>query len=226
MKLVLFDIDGTLLGADGAGRRALKRVMDDYYQPLEELANWSFGGKTDPQIARELLSAIEFEIQQLESEIPVFVERYLTYFKNDRANIQAQLKPGILELLQHLEGHPEVELGLLTGNVVEGAQIKLEILEIEHYFKDAPGAYGSDHEDRYQLVPFALERSKQHYREKDIVIIGDTPHDIQCGLAWNVRSIAVATGAFTVQELEAYEPDYVFEDLSSTQTVLDAILAK
>jgi phosphoglycolate phosphatase-like HAD superfamily hydrolase len=134
--------------------------------------------------------------------------------------------PGVPGLLDAVEAHPEGILGLLTGNVVEGARAKLSAVGIEPD-RFAVGAFGSDHETRSELPAVAQRRALEQLgvdvRGSDVVIVGDTPNDIDCGRSVGARAIAVATGGYRADELRAHEPHAVFEDLSSTDEVLDAI---
>jgi phosphoglycolate phosphatase-like HAD superfamily hydrolase len=226
-RLVLFDIDGTLMGAAGAGRRALKRALEEVYGPLTHLEDWVFAGKTDPQIIHELLTHAGEAPEAIASRLPTLLDTYLQYLPADMdATTAAHLKPGIPPLLEALAGRPGVVLGLLTGNLERGARVKLARFGIEHYFK--LGAYGSDSAIRRELPPIAVERALgltgRRFSGKEIVIIGDTEHDILCGEALGVRAIGVATGQYSLDELQPYGADHLFEDLADTERVLDAIL--
>lgn len=226
-RLVLFDIDGTLMGAAGAGRRALKQALEDVYGPLLHLDEWVFAGKTDPQIIHELLSHAGEAPEAIAERLPTLLDAYLNLLPAYMdATSAAHLKPGIEPLLEALAGRPGVVLGLLTGNLERGAQVKLSRFGIDRYFK--LGAYGSDSAVRRELPPLAVERARgltgHTFRGKEIVIIGDTEHDIRCGEALGVRAIGVATGQYTLDELRPHGADHLFEDLSDTERVLDAIL--
>jgi phosphoglycolate phosphatase-like HAD superfamily hydrolase len=226
-RLVLFDIDGTLMGAAGAGRRALKQAIEAVYGPQAHLDSWVFGGKTDPQIIQELLTHSGEAPEAIASRLPDLLEAYLAHLEPQmEATPAAHLKPGIEPLLDALAATPGVLLGLLTGNLERGARVKLARFGIDHHFKF--GAYGSDSAVRRELPPVAVERARDltgyHYRGKEIVIIGDTEHDIRCGEALGVRAIGVATGQYSLDELKPYGADHLFEDLADTERVLDAIL--
>lgn len=226
-RLVLFDIDATLLSAGGAGRHALRRAFADLHGPHPAIDSWVFAGKTDPQISRELLSHVGMAEPEVQANIPALMARYLEYLHEELPRAESRhLKPGVGPLLDTLASTEGVLLGLLTGNLEPGARLKLGHFGIDHYFR--LGAYGSDHGDRPQLPAIAISRAVSltghPYRGKEVVIIGDTEHDIKCGAALGVRAIGVATGIYTTEELKPHGADHVFEDLSDTGRVLAAIL--
>jgi phosphoglycolate phosphatase len=227
-RLVLFDIDGTLLSAAGAGRVAIKRALEDVVGPVPAADEWSFAGKTDPQLTRELLLAHGSAPDDIATLVPRVLERYLTHLPEAlRLATGAHLKPGVHELLDALSAADGVCIGLLTGNLAPGARLKLENFGIAERF--ALGAYGSDHADRPELpaiaVARALEATGHAHSGKEIVIIGDTEHDVRCGARLGVRAIAVATGPYDVAFLKSHDPDHVFADLSDTPGVLQALLS-
>lgn len=227
-RLVLFDIDGTLLSAAGAGRTAIRLALEDVVGPVPAAETWTFAGKTDPQLTRELLEVHGLDVDAVSGLVPRVIERYLAHLEAGLASHEgAHLKPGVPALLDALAGKPGVLVGLLTGNVVAGARLKLAHFGIEDRFR--LGAYGSDHADRRELPAIAVERARtltgEAYRGKEIVIIGDTEHDIRCGAALGVRAIGVATGPYDVETLASHQPDHAFADLADTERVLEAILA-
>jgi phosphoglycolate phosphatase-like HAD superfamily hydrolase len=227
MRLVLFDIDGTLLSTGRAGAAALLKALDDVFGTTGPIDRWSFGGKTDPQIVWELMTEAGLPAEVVETRYASCIARYLEYLTETIDPARVRLKPGITELLDALAGHESVVLGLLTGNVVEGAELKLRSAGIWSYF--VLGAYGSDHRRRDHLPPIAARRAEaltgRAFMGKEIVIIGDTPLDVHCGREMGVKAIAVATGSFQVEDLVRHEPDFCFADLSDTASVMDAILA-
>lgn len=226
-RLVLFDIDGTLMSTGGVGRLAFKRAMEEVYGPMPALSEWTFAGKTDPQIVNEVLASAGHGPEAIEKRRDEVLARYLRYLEASLPESpQCHAKPGVHALLEALAAHEDVSLGLLTGNLEPGARIKLTPFGLFDYF--AFGAYGSDHADRRELPAIAVERAESlwgyRYSGKQIVIIGDTEHDIRCGASLGVRAIAVATGPYGVSELEAHGADAVFADLADTEAVLAAIL--
>ena len=227
-RLVLFDIDGTLLGGAGAGRRALKVALEPHFGPMAHLEHWVFAGKTDPQIYRELLSHMGVSEDEMSRRQADLLGAYLDQLELEIGSSEAcHLKPGIEPLLEALAGESAVTLGLLTGNLERGARIKVDRFGLRPYFK--LGAYGSDHADRRELPPIAVQRAREltgrHFQGKQVVIIGDTEHDIKCGAALGVKAVAVATGAYSVDELAPHGADHVFADLADTERVLAAILS-
>jgi phosphoglycolate phosphatase len=229
-RLVLFDIDGTLLSAQGAPRRAFTAAMLEVYGTAGPVATHRFDGKTDPQIARELLTAEGISAEQIDAGL---AQLWRAYLRELRAALTAPshrtlVYPGVSEVLHELERrNGEVLLGLLTGNIAEGAALKLASAEIRNDFRI--GAFGSDCEQRDGLPSVAVRRAQElvgvEFSRREIVIIGDTPSDVTCGLALDVRSVAVATGRHSAEALARAGAHCVFDDLSDTATVLAAILA-
>lgn len=227
-RLVLFDIDGTLLTAKGAPRRAFSAAMLDTYGTTGPIDSHRFDGKTDPQIARELLHAAGMADEQIDPHLPRLWRHYIDGLRHElrRPDHVTIVHPGIRELLHALEGHDEVVLGLLTGNIAEGATLKLETARIDTPFR--VGAFGSDCERRDGLPALAVQRARDavgvSFARRDIVIIGDTPADVTCGRALAVRAIGVGTGSYSPDDLAAAGADAVFPDLADTGRVLAAIL--
>ena len=229
MKLVLFDIDGTILLTAGAGKRAIHRALIEVYGATGP-DDHRFDGKTDPQIVRELMRIVGHEDDHIDAKMSELLARYVGYLHEElRARPDGvRLMPGIHELLDALAERADVVLGLLTGNLVDGARAKLEAAGIDPK-RFVVGAYGSDHETRSELPAVALARARRELRlaidGSDVVVIGDTPADLQCGQGIGARAIGVATGHYTVDDLAAHRPAAVFRDLSCTWEVVDAILA-
>jgi phosphoglycolate phosphatase-like HAD superfamily hydrolase len=228
MKVVLFDIDGTLLWTDGAGRRAVHRALDEVFGPTERIEH-EFDGKTDPQIVRELMRLGGIESEMVESKLDFALKRYVELLQEELSSIDHSDKtyPGIAPLLDALEKRDDVLIGLLTGNVHEGALAKLDAVGLARdRFKI--GAFGSDHADRPQLPAIARARAEQLLGHpvsgNDVVVIGDTPADMSCGKGIGARSIGVATGRYSVEALEACNAGPVFANLSDTDAVMRAIL--
>jgi phosphoglycolate phosphatase-like HAD superfamily hydrolase len=229
VKLVLFDIDGTILLTDGAGKRAIHRALIEIFGdtgPEDHL----FGGKTDPQIVRELMRLVGHGDDHIDDRMTELLDRYVIYLREELLTGAdgVRVMPGVCELLDALDVRDDVIVGLLTGNLEEGARAKLRSAGIDpDRFK--LGAYGSDHEERGELPAVAQRRAREQFGVEvtgpDVVVIGDTPADIHCGRGVGARAIAVATGHYTMSELEAHAPAAVFADLSATSDVVRAILA-
>jgi phosphoglycolate phosphatase len=227
--LVLFDIDGTLLLTSGAGRRAITGAIAEELGDPRPMRRIRFDGKTDPQIIAELLETAGMRDYLTDERLDAICRRYLQRLAaelEDPTN-KTTVMPGVHRLLERLEQERGVMLGLLTGNIAEGAALKLRSAGINpERFRVA--AYGSDAAHRRELPPIAADRAARYFGRvptgDEIVIIGDTPADVACGECINARAIAVATGGYTRAQLTACEPYAVFEDLSDTERVLTTIL--
>lgn len=226
-RLVLFDIDGTLLSSAGVASGVFAEALAAAVGRPVPMDGYSMAGRTDRQIARELLRRAGVAPDTLDRLVDRVLDRYLERFAPAlAASTQPRLFPGVRLLIERLAADPEVLLGLLTGNVEQGAMIKLSHFGIRHHFK--LGAYGSDAEERRALVPIAAGRALavcgRRFGGREIVVIGDTPLDIDCGKAAGATTIAVATGPYPVAELAAHDPDALFTDLSDMALVRAAIL--
>ncbi len=228
MKVVLFDIDGTLLWTDGVGRRAVHRALDEVYGPTERIEH-EFDGKTDPQIVRELMTLGGIDSETVETKLDSALERYVQLLQEELASAEHSGKtfPGIAPLLDALEARDDMLIGLLTGNVHEGALAKLDAVGLARD-RFRIGAFGSDHASRPELPAIARGRAEALLGHSvaggDVVVIGDTPADMGCGRAIGARAIGVATGRYSVEALEACQAGIVFADLSDTDAVMRAII--
>jgi phosphoglycolate phosphatase len=227
-KLVLFDIDGTLLLTAGAGRRAIVAALSAEVGRSDAFDRIRFDGKTDPQIVAELLEAAGHEEPRESARVQRLCRSYVTHLEAEleRPTTRTTLMPGVLELLDRLEAHDGAVLGLLTGNLERGAALKLRSGGIDPA-RFRVGAYGSDAAHRPELPEIAARRAATVFGRiptgTEVVIIGDTPADIHCGEAIGARAIAVATGSYGVSDLAACGPHAVFPDLAATEQVVDAI---
>jgi phosphoglycolate phosphatase-like HAD superfamily hydrolase len=222
-KLLLFDIDGTLLTPGGAGVTALILAMKDLLGRDTGLSEIEVAGRTDSGIARQIFD--RHGIEPTAENFSRFFESYLRHLAETLPGSQGSLLPGIVELLEKLRARPEVALALLTGNLVRGARLKLEHYGVWEYFEF--GAFADDHHDRNQLGQFAkaraLEKHGVDFPPESIYVLGDTPHDIACGRAIGAKTVAIATGGCTREELQAHQPDFLFDDLSDVDKVLKAL---
>lgn len=222
MKLVLFDIDGTLLESGGAGTRALNYAFRDVFSVENAFEGIRMSGKTDIEIIKEAMARRD---GAHEDKIPPFIEAYLKHLRVEIENPLRRLKPGVDKAINILNVLDGAGLGLLTGNIEEGARIKLEPFGLNEYF--SIGAFGSDNEDRVKLFPIAVERFCCRFRVdvkyKDCVVIGDTPRDIACAKPYGAFTLAVATGSYTATELLTSGADLVMTDLADTGFLLRAL---
>lgn len=228
-RLILFDIDGTILTTNGAAARAFLHALRQVFGTAGPIESHSFAGKTDPQIALELLSAAGLEEAEVHAGLPAVWEAYLAELEREIATATIQVFPGVMPLLERLEAdRSRTALGLLTGNIQQGARLKLDTAGIDSR-RFTVGAYGSDHAVRSELPRIAVERAEQRFGHrfegKSIVIIGDTPADIACGESLGVRTIAVATGSYSEPQLAACGPDHLFPSLANGEAVWEAIFA-
>jgi phosphoglycolate phosphatase-like HAD superfamily hydrolase len=223
--LLLWDIDGTLVCTDRAGERSLLILIKELYgRDLGEKLPVKLAGRTDVSIARDILGFLG--VKSTPEEEKRFRDWYLAGLPKTLPAGKSKLHPGIKDALDAVHAHPEIHQGLLTGNHEAGAKLKLEHLGIWKYFEF--GAYADDSHIRDELGPFALKRAKEKlgidFPPERVFIIGDTPHDVACGKAIGAKTIAVATGSFSVAELEACTPTFTFKDLSDTQGFLKVVL--
>lgn len=228
MKVVLFDIDGTLLLSDGAGRRSMERALTETFGVMGP-KSYRYGGKTDRLIVREKMRLEGFADDVIDATIDAAVAAYLRNLREEIARDRSALRalPGVFALLDAVQAHEGLVLGLLTGNVVEGAELKLRAVDIAPE-RFQVGAFGSDHEQRPMLPPIARDRAStllgREVPADRLVIIGDTEHDMTCGQPIGARAIGVATGGVPRAALEAHAPAAVFDDFTDTDRVLEAIL--
>ena len=229
MRLALFDIDGTLVSMGGAARESFVRALAETVGREVASDGIAFGGKTDPQIARELLARNGVPEERMDAAIAETVRRYLFHFERDLPRASgARLLPGVVELLEALARREDVQVALLTGNVEAGARLKLGFFDLGRHFDFSVSAFGSDHHDRYRLPAIVLERARRRFgldvAGADLVIIGDSEHDVLCGREVGARSCAVATGWTPEATLRALGPHRLFPDFSDTGAVVAAIV--
>lgn len=218
-KLLLFDIDGTLLASGGAGIRALGEATRRYFNS-DGLEGIEVAGRTDTSIAHQLFARHGREFTP--AAVTEFTDLYLAHLARLLPVTEGKLLPGIVPLLEALKTRDDCVLALLTGNLVRGAELKLTQYGLWHYFEF--GAYADDHHDRNALGPVAqaraLDKHGHVFPPERIYILGDTPHDIACARAIGARAIAIATGGCTREQLAAHAPDYLFDDLGDLSAVL------
>jgi phosphoglycolate phosphatase len=214
VKLVLFDIDGTLVHTGGAGIKAFAKVFATEFGIPNGTEKMKFAGRTDVGLVREF-----FRLNQIEPDaehFQRFFESYVFWLDHILAQSKTQACPGIWELIRSLQALPDAPtLGLLTGNVRLGAEIKLRHFNLWEEF--VTGGFADDHEERDQIAHAAHQRGSRlrgrKLRGEEVVVIGDTPLDVKCGRAIGANVLAVATGGATLAELKSHQPDWLVEDL-------------
>lgn len=227
MRLFLFDVDGTLVATRGAGRRAMIRALLAVYGVTGPTEAYDSRGKTDSRIVSDLMGAAGLGPTEIAARLPAFYDRYIEELSAEIGDGgQVALMPGVGELVRRLSEHPRAVVGLLTGNIESAARIKLAPTGLWPYFR--LGAYGSDDADRSRLPAVAVQRAEslvgQPISPEHVLVIGDTPLDIGCARASGAVAVAVATGQYSLEELAACSPDFLFPDLSDVLRVMAALL--
>lgn len=228
MKLVLFDIDGTLLSSEGAGMRAMRAALIELFGTSGDPA-YRYDGKTDRQIVRDLMRGHGHDDAYIDERMDVLFDRYLAGLSREVSSGERipRTLPGIPDLLDELEARDNITLGLLTGNIEPGARVKLAAAGVD-VSRFRVNAFGSDHEHRPELPGVAQRRATdllgRELAGEAIYVIGDTPADIRCGEAIGARAIGVATGHYSVDDLQQHEPHAVFENLADTDAVVRVIV--
>jgi len=226
-RVVLFDIDGTILLSHGAGRVAMEAALVEQFGTAGP-SSYRYDGKTDKLIVRETMRLRGFADAEIDARMPAVLSRYLENLLSALAGggRRAYALPGVPALVDAVEAADDLVLGLLTGNVVAGARAKLGAVDIA-FDRFVVGAFGSDHEDRPALPPIAQRRASEllgyAVPGERLIIVGDTPADVHCGRGVGARAIAVATGGYGVEELASHDPATTFADLRDTARVLEAI---
>ena len=225
-RLLLFDIDGTLVVTGGAGQRAMNRAFHDVFGIPDAFKGVDLAGRTDTSIVGDA-----FTRQGMDADAhntARFRERYIVCLQDEvpRPGAGKRVLPGIAPLLEALEPDARNFLALLTGNYADAAEVKLGHFDLWRYFRC--GAFGDDDGDRNHLVPVALTRARAcglppHVEPAHAIVIGDTPRDIACAHAHGARCLAVATGGYSVDALRGAGADVVFDDLDDTPAVLHAL---
>jgi phosphoglycolate phosphatase len=226
VRLVLFDVDGTLLTARGAGRLAVGRALSAVYGATGPIERYDFRGKTDPQIVFDLMRAAGREPEDIRRSLDRFYDAYIGELEALLVDeTRVQVMPGVSELVPVLASRDDFLVGLLTGNIERGARVKLRSTGLLPRF--AVGAYGSDDADRRRLPSIACARARaltgRRFPFESVTIVGDTPLDIDCARACGARVAAVATGHHAVEELSACAPDLLYTDLADVAGVLRAL---
>lgn len=217
MRLILFDIDGTLLSAQGSGRAAKALAMREIYGTDAGVQNHPFGGKTDWQILEELLLGEGLSSEQIMATMPAYQDAFARHMADVITQFEVRAYPGALELVHYVRQNPELLAGIVTGNTAATTPIKLRAGGFDPNWFVA-GAYGSESNDRRDLPRLALQRaeaySKQTLKAEEVIVIGDTVNDIVAARALGAIAVGVLTGFEEAELLAASEPDYLLDDLT------------
>jgi phosphoglycolate phosphatase len=226
VRLLLFDVDGTLISARGLGRAAFRFALEQVFGTAGPLDQYDLRGKTDPRILHDVLGAAGFAREAIEARAAecfgVYVGELEALLGDGRG---VRVMPGIAELLGVLAGRRDAVLGLLTGNIEPGARLKLQPTGLLPYFR--LGAFGSDDIDRCRLPFIARARAREltghEFGFDRVTIIGDTPHDVDCARACGAVAVAVATGQYAAAELAGCSPDLLLDDFADVERGLEAL---
>jgi phosphoglycolate phosphatase-like HAD superfamily hydrolase len=226
VRLFLFDIDGTLISSRGVGRHALARALREVYGTHGSIEQYDTRGKTDQRIVVDVLRAAGRSDETIQAGLDAC---FAAYARELRTLIGTgdcvRTMPGMAEVVRRLSARADALVGLLTGNVAAGAELKLRPTGLWPLFR--LGAFGSDHIDRRRLPGVARERARTllgHELPFDcLTIIGDTPHDVDCARACGAVAVAVATGQFLRGELALQVPDFLFDDFADVDDVVNAL---
>ena len=226
VRLVLFDIDGTILTLRGTGNESMVRAIERVFGRTPDLAGYSMSGKTDPQIFLDLLARVDISADEGRARFDELADVYVEELGSRVGASDAYVYPGVAEVIERLGKRADVLLGLLTGNLERGAWIKLRHVGLDSWFR--LGGFGDGAEMRSEIPPRVLSRAQQMddrpLSGNQTVVIGDTPADIHCARPLGVRTVAVATGRFAVEDLLVHEPHAVLPDMADTERAIDAIL--
>jgi len=223
MKLVLFDIDETLIDSAGAGARAANAAFRDLFSIEEAFAGIPMAGRTDLRILKKGLHAHGLSAE--DGTLLRLLSRYLAHLREEILTPHKRIKPGVRNVLDSLSRMEHILLGLLTGNIERGARIKLEPFGLNGFFPF--GAFGDDDEDRDRLLPIAIQKAEAHAGEvvepEGCVVVGDTPADVRCARIHGAVAVAVATGPYEADALAGTGADHVFADLTVAAAFFEAL---
>jgi len=214
MRLILFDIDNTLLNTGGAGGLGMNLAFQDMFGISDGFANVEFSGRTDLYILSEGLRQHGIS-GGLETHLPEFLRSYHHHLKRTLNERNGNLEPGFPHLLETFQQRDSVRVGLATGNFSEAAWMKLEHYGIRQYFEF--GAFGEESLDRAEMLRVGIRRFASGLTPTDVLVVGDTPHDISAALDNGLVAVGVATGSYTVDQLRESGAQLVFQDFSDWQ---------
>jgi phosphoglycolate phosphatase len=226
LRLFLFDVDGTLVSARGAGRSAMARALAATYGTAGAIDRYDFRGKTDLRAIVDILGEAGVAESEIASRVDRCFERYVAELEamiGDGSGVDVM--PGVPDLVRRLSGRDDALVGLLTGNIEAGARVKLRSTGLWPLFR--VGAFGSDHADRRRLPEIACRRARELTGSdvpfERVIIIGDTPLDVDCARACGAVAVAVATGHHPFDELAACGPDHLFRDFSDVTAAFSVL---
>lgn len=221
IRLVLFDVDGTLVLGSPRMRVWFEAALTEVFGQAGDIDGHSFSGKIDPQIVSELLSGAGLPTAEIEAGLPAVKEAYLTRLQSNLRPDHLQLLPHVVETLDVLEERQDVAVGLLTGNWEVGARTKLACFDLNRFF--AFGAFSDGQRQRRDLPPIALKRASEttgdRFEPAETLIVGDSVLDVECARQNGMQCLAVATGYTSARELESADPDWVIGDLGEAAEV-------
>jgi phosphoglycolate phosphatase len=214
VRLILFDIDGTLIRTHGAGVKAFARAFASEFGIPNGTERIQFAGRTDRSLVREMF--LNHGLAPSSENCRRFFESYVFWLDRLMARCNGEVCPGVRKFIRGWESRPQPpSLGLLTGNIRLGAEIKLRYFDLWRVFR--LGGFADDHEDRDQIAVAALARARRALGAdlcgEHVLVVGDTPHDIRCGRAIGAKVLAVATGGATREQLQEHQPDWLVDDL-------------
>ena len=224
MRVLLFDIDGTLLNSGGAGQAAMEAALEAAFGVTAQTEGIPVAGRTDRGITADMLR-FHGVAETIENRTR-FEEAYLSLLPQHIAARDGLILPGVVELLDRLSGETSCMLGLLTGNLQRGAEAKLSHYRLLHHF--CCGGYGDHHHDRDDVAREAFSRACERLgctHLDDVWVLGDTPADVKCGRAIGAKVVAVGTGHFSSAELAPTLPDFLFDDFSDVDAVLKTLMS-
>jgi phosphoglycolate phosphatase len=218
-RLLLWDIDGTLINSGAAGLHALVRATKERFGGDGNLDGVEIAGRTDTSIAHQILETYGEPVT--DAGMNALLDAYVRLLPEELPRRNGRVLPGIRQLIQGASQQEHITVGLLTGNLRRGAELKLAFYDLWRFFPF--GAFADDHHDRNELGPCAVRRAVEHagfgFPPEQVDVIGDTGHDIACGKAFGARTVAVATGSWSRERLAALQPDFLFDDLGNVDEV-------
>ena len=226
-KLLLFDIDGTILSTKSVPRRAMKNVLEKKFDYFSYDDKYNYSGRTDWQIVDHLLDFGNIDYPRNYESLKVIFDNFAEELENELNNgLVPFVYGGVINLIEKLHKMHECNLGLLTGNIAKGAELKLDAVNLYKYFPI--GAFGDDAKNRNDLADIAIMRAQEHHgngiNKKNTWIIGDSVHDIRCAHANNLRSLAVCTGLTTKEELNQENPEFIVDTFEDTDQIINIFL--